>query len=371
MKANSKDVFIALLKAGLWERELSLSNFGVIDFNEVYLFAEQQSVLGLAAAGIEHVIDIKVPQESTLMLVGNALQLEQRNISMNTFVAWIVKKLREEGVFPLIIKGQGIAQCYERPLWRAAGDIDILLDVVSYEKAKQILSPIATKIEKESFNSLHLGLTINSWIVELHGSLRSCCLKRMDTIIDKVQKDTFFNRRVRVWNNNGTEVLLPDYNNDVFFVFTHIIKHFFHGGVGLRQICDWCRLLWESRGSLDVPLLEKRVKAAGILSEWKAFAFLAVNIIGLPVEAMPLYTNEYKWNKKATRIFSFIMDVGNFGHNRDDRYMAECPYYVRKAISLSRRTSDGLKHFLIFPLDSIRVWIRLFTVGIIAVIKKW
>ena len=227
MKANSKDVFLALLKAGLWERELSLSNYGVIDFNEVYLFAEQQSVLGLAAAGIEHVIDIKVPQESTLMLVGNALQLEQRNISMNTFVAWIVKKLREEGVFPLIIKGQGIAQCYERPLWRAAGDIDILLDVLSYEKAKQILSPIATKIEKESFKSLHLGLTINSWIVELHGSLRSCCLKRMDTIIDKVQKDTFFNRRVRVWNNNGTEVLLPDYNNDVFFVFTHIIKHFF------------------------------------------------------------------------------------------------------------------------------------------------
>lgn len=71
--------------------------------------------------------DVKVPKEILLQFIGQSLQLEQRNQAMNIFIAEIVDKMRIEGIYTLLVKGQGIAQCYERPLWRASGDVDLLL----------------------------------------------------------------------------------------------------------------------------------------------------------------------------------------------------------------------------------------------------
>ena len=81
---------------------------------------------------------------------------------------------------------------------------------------------------------------------------------------------------MRVWKNDGADVPLPSPDNDVIIVFTHFLQHFFVGGVGLRQICDWCRLLWTYRDSIDRGLLERRLKEMGIVSEWQAFGAFVV-----------------------------------------------------------------------------------------------
>lgn len=100
-------------------------------------------------AGLEHVVDIKVPQEDVLQFVGEAIQLEQCNLQMNQFVDKLIDKLRQADVYAVLVKGQGIAQCYERPLWRTCGDVDLLLSDTNYEKAKAFLSPIASFIDEE------------------------------------------------------------------------------------------------------------------------------------------------------------------------------------------------------------------------------
>lgn len=89
------------------------------------------------------------------------------------------------------------------------------------------------------------------------------------------------------------------------------------------------------------------------MSEWKAFAALAVNDLGMPAEAMPMYDAAAKWSRKAERIKAFVMSVGNFGHNRDMSYYGKYPYLVRKSISMFHRMVDLLNHARIFPLDSL------------------
>lgn len=130
--------FFALLRAGLWEYDVQLSQVDGMDCKGVYQLAEEQSVVGLLAAGLEHVVDSVIPKEGILTFIGSALQLEQHNKAMNSFVGSIIDYLRKEGVYALLIKGQGIAQCYERPLWRACGDVDLFLCNENYEKAKKI-----------------------------------------------------------------------------------------------------------------------------------------------------------------------------------------------------------------------------------------
>jgi hypothetical protein len=67
---------------------------------------------------------------------------------------------------------------------------------------------------------------------------------RVEHGIDDVLEDLFVRGNVRSWDCNGTQVFLPSPDNDVILVFTHFLHHFFIEGVGLRQICDWCRLLY-------------------------------------------------------------------------------------------------------------------------------
>ena len=71
---------------------------------------------------------------------------------------------------------------------------------------------------------------------------------------------------------------------------------------------------------MDVKLQERRLTKMGLMREWMAFAALLVDYLGMPVEALPLYSPDSKWSRKASRILSFVLETGNFGHNRDQSY---------------------------------------------------
>ena len=363
-----EESFFALLRAGLWEKEVRLMQYEKLDFNELLRLADEQSVIGLVAAGLEHVVDVKVSQMDFLPFVGIACQLEPLNTSMNDFINVLIKKMQAAGIQTLLVKGQGIAQCYERPLWRACGDIDLFLSDDNYVKAKNLLIPLATTVEQEGVYNKHLGLTIGSWVVELHGSLRCGLSSRIDKVLDKIKDDVFRDGNVRSWKNGETQVFLLNANDDTIYVFTHILNHFYKEGIGIRQICDWCRLLWTYKDDIDRKLLEHRLRKMGIMTEWKAFGTFAVEYLGMPIEAMPLLDvrgkdqrptaegqvkNEVKWKKKAEMIRVFVMEVGNMGHNRDSGYK-KYPYVIKKFFSMERRIGDLYRHARIFPLDSVR-----------------
>lgn len=353
---NNRQVFLALLRAGLWEKEVQLLPFGKIDYGCILQLAEEQSVVGLVAAGIEHVSDTKPVKKDVLQFIGRTVQLEQRNSAMNYFIGVMTDKMREKGITTVLMKGQGVAQSYERPLWRANGDVDFLTDASNYQKAKDFLTPLAVSVDKEEPYNKHLGMTIDPWVVELHGTLRSLLWKKAEQTVDAVQQDVFEKGKVRTWQNGGTVILLPGVNEDAFYIFMHFVAHFFKGGIGLRQICDWCRLLWTYRSQLDLSVVEARLRQSGLMSEWKAFGTLAIEYLGMPAEAMPFYSSDNRWRRKATRIMDFILETGNFGHNRDASYYHERGFLVRKAISFWRYTCDSVKHFFIFPWDSVKVW---------------
>ena len=121
---NNQRAFFELLRAGLWEKDIRLSQYKNIDYSVIMRLAEEQSVLGLITAGLEKVTDVKIQKEVILQFVGSTLQIEQQNKAMNAFIAVLIEKLRKEDIYAILVKGQGIAQCYEHPFWRSSGDVD-------------------------------------------------------------------------------------------------------------------------------------------------------------------------------------------------------------------------------------------------------
>ena len=336
-KEINTEAFHELLRAGLWtdamvngERlKVKGSLFTIpksVDWEAVYQLAEDQSVVGLVLAGIErlrnHNDNANHNQEVLLQMIGEVQMEEQTNKAMNLFIVDIVRKMREKDIYMVLVKGQGIAQCYERPLWRQSGDVDLLLSGENYQKAKQFLLPLCSDHKKDERYSKHLGMNIDQWYVEIHGSLRTGLSGRVDKEVDAVQRDVFYDGNVRSWDCNGTTIFLPAPDNDVFFVFTHFIKHFYKEGMNLRQVCDWCRLLWTFKDSLNHGILEKRIRRAGLMSEWKAFAALAVEYLGMPIDAVPLLDGrslmeDGRWRKKGERILKHILKGEPYNKVRD------------------------------------------------------
>lgn len=359
---KSLEVFFTLLRAGLWEQNVQIAPFEPIDFEALYNLADEQSVVGLIAAGLEHVEDMRILKKDALPFLKKVYSLETRNASMNTFIVDIFSRMRKAGIDAILVKGQGVAQCYCRPQWRSAGDVDFLLDERNYEKAKALLVPLSDYAGQEDRTKLHLGLSIDPWCVELHGTLHSSISSRVNRNLDDIQADTIEKGGIRAWKNGGVDILLPKPDNDVVFIFSHILQHLYRGGIGLRQICDWVRLLYTYRESIDVNLLRTRIQKMGILSEWRAFGCFAVDILGLPHEFMPLYDESVGW--KTKHILSFVLEKGNFGKSVDNSYRERNPMLKRKMITLYRQIKDSSYLFVLFPANAFRTffnntWSRL------------
>jgi len=352
MSKNDLDAFFALVKAGLWEKETRLSPFGDLDYSTIFRLADEQCVIGVVAAGLEHVSDIKPTEDDVISFIARTMRLERKNIAMNHFIRALVRKLNEAGIHAALVKGQGIAQCYERPLWRTCGDVDLFLNAENYYKAKSFLIPFATTVDVEETLRLHLGMTIDSWVVELHGTMDTEFSSRVNRCIARIQHDIFDNNGVRVWLNDTVNVLLPNPDNDVFIIFTHFIDHFYVGGVGIRQVADWCRLLWTYRARLDLSLLETRLKEMGLREEWRSFAAFAVDFLGMPREAMPLYTDSNKYHRKARKICSLILESGNMGHNKIEDYNENAGRLKSFVITFVRRFKEFTRIATIFPTNA-------------------
>ena len=226
------------------------------------------------------------------------------------------------------------------------------------KKAEKLLVPLANKDSGEEPLTKHHAVMIMGFDIELHGRMPFLLSKRVDRMIDEAIADALKKGGMRVWNNDGTDIYLPDPDNDVILVWTHMLHHFFVEGVGLRQVCDWCRLLWRYRAELDLGLLESRIRKAGLMSEWKAFYNLASRYLGMPDLDSGFMIQDARFNKKADRILKLVLESGNFGHNKDLSYRSKYKGLKYKVVAFGRRLKDFVGFTLIFPVDAPKFFVH-------------
>ena len=131
---NNQKAFLELVKVGLWGKVDANLNVDLnlnegLNWDKVYQLAQEQSVQGIVLCGIEELrakgLELSVPKVLLLQWIGEVQMIEQRNKEMNAFVANLIEKLRRNDIYAILVKGQGIAQCYEKTLWRSSGDVDV------------------------------------------------------------------------------------------------------------------------------------------------------------------------------------------------------------------------------------------------------
>ena len=354
--------FLSLLSAGIWNQVPAESLFASgADWEEIYRIAYEQTVVGHVTDGINHLGEALMPTVEQLdPFLGDMMGTEQRNRQLDSFIPFLFKALSSLPV--VLIKGQSIARDYPDPLRRQPGDIDLLLPPSSYEAAKAILLPKATKIQPEAPAIYHQGFFYRSIEVEIHGSIQTLMSPRLDRKLARLQAEMFEKREFSTQTIAGKEIPVPNPGFNAIYILVHFLHHYWAGGVGLRQLTDWMVYVSVHKREIDPILLEERLEELGLKGLWQSFAGFVVAHLGCPPEKMPLWTDRYA--RRYPRIWAWLKRSGNFG-KKIEKNRKEEKYLIRKLHSFWELVLvNRLRHIRTFPRESVRYFFGAFTYGL-------
>ena len=355
--------FFALLRAGLWNEVPERASFaGGADWEALHDLAFRQTVVPLVTDGINRLPKELLPAEPERLdpFLGDLMATSNRNRVLDAFIPKLFDALA--GIPVVLVKGQALAQDYPDPERRQPGDIDLLLLPSSYEAAKEILLPKATTVLDEEKEIWHQGMRFRSIEVEIHGCISTLMSRKLDRKLAALLEEQFDGRPFPAVSIGGAEIPVPDADCNAVYIFVHFLQHYWSGGVGLRQLVDWMTFVSVHKRDIHPVVLEVRLQDLGLLRLWKVFTGFAQEYLGCPVEKLPLAAAPD--SGKNARIWRYIRRCGNFGKNVD-RSRGEESYLVRKVHSLWRLVvADRLRHFRVFPQESVRFFLGAFGYGL-------
>ena len=355
--------FFALLRSGLWNEVPEREPFaGNTDWEALYLLASQQTVVPLVADGINRLPGGLLPREPERLdpFLTDLMATAKRNRQLDAFIPKLFGALGE--IPAVLVKGQSLAVDYPDPERRQPGDIDLLMPPSSYESAKAVLLPKATKVLEEVAGIMHQGMYVQNVEVEIHGSISTLMSIKLDRELAALLEEQFDGRTLPGVSIGGSRIPVPEAGFNAIYVFVHLLQHYWSGGVGLRQVVDWMTFLSVHKRDIHPVILEIKLRELGLLHLWKVFTGFAQEYLGCPAEKLPLAAAPD--HRKNTRIWQFIRSCGNFGKNVDRTRRKES-WLVRKIHSFWRLViADRLRHFPVFPKESIRFFIGSFGYGL-------
>ena len=309
------ELFCSILKAGLWGNHFDI-HLGKEDFKHVWNDATRQFTRGVV--GNVLVISNAVPQGVADRIKDRLLMIGGENYKMARVLSQSLMLLAENGINAILLKGLGVASCYPEPMLRESGDIDLYVGAKDYRRAFEVLSSLSDPEKELVFEaeSKHSHLDINGIPVEIH---RYC------EVLPR-KYNAFFQNVAEKGLSEGTELMdladvdlkvrIPDPTFNAFFIFNHLWRHLVTEGVGFRQVCDWTMFLHANAGKIDNERLRSILESLDLLRGWRVIGRIAVDVLGLPEEEMPLLAPVPV--QRVRKVVGMMIKEGNFGHERED-----------------------------------------------------
>lgn len=344
--------FLELLKAGLWERKAAPALFEQADWEKILTIAEHQTMAGVVGEAIMSLPEECVSSDWRMRVIAKLVRIEDLNKKMNEFLPVLFRRLRKQGWKVWLLKGQGVGRCYPNPLRRQSGDIDVFFPVEKeyYEACQFFREHLpADDIHAENADTLDFEFAVGQLYVELHGGivteLNRACHSNFGEWKEKVVTEN--GRSILEWNG----VVVPPCHFDAIFIFLHTARHYFGGGIGLRQVADWMRYIYMYYEELDKDRLMKDIRLLGLEKIWKVFGCMAVQYLGYPQERMPLYDVHYQYEGET--VLRYILDSGNFGYY-DASTKSDSKYFmIQRWKAFKGHLQMKLRNFRMFPEESL------------------
>lgn len=313
-----------------------------IDWDNLFLEAKRQSVLGLTYAGILAQMESKkecpmistIPQNLLLKWYAIVERIKKRNLSINEQSVFIVNSFAKENFRSSILKGQGNTCYYSGDtlagpldLLRTSGDIDVWIegDFNQVNELIQKSRPTKSITKKHiEFNCLfdtEIEVHYRPWII------RNPFKNRIAKRFAKEEAEACFSNGVSLPHTKG-KTCCSTLQFNLVHQLVHIHHHMMTEGVGLRQLIDYYMLLkavpqflFYSHSSnnkdraVDIVKVRKVIKDLGLNRFASAMMWVMNSILGLEQKYLLWEPAE----KDGRFFIEEVMRIGNFGHEDPER----------------------------------------------------
>ena len=333
MLTQEQKAFFYLVKAGMYgETDPNMESVFPLSersWEDVLLLARQQTVVGLVYRGLDVLPEEWLPSMRVMAaFMACADRIEKANTKMNKTIVKLWHHFEEKGIKAVLQKGQGLARMYPDPSLRECGDIDIYFP----DNVENPLEGIAgADCEKRPDGSVFY--TVDGIVVEQHNHLLDIASPLRRRFIKKLIADKGF-EKVRVGGEEGVDVLVPAPEVNLLLISSHILKHVFGVGIGLRQICDYDIACRYYANRVDSAEMQSIYRKAGI-AQWSDCLDRFLDSARNDSEDCHLdRAKRVERSKNSNILLDIILKGGNFGSFTEGRKNATKSRVSRKLHTL-------------------------------------
>lgn len=387
MHNNATTYFFELLQMGVGRRSVLSATPVKEEWKAMFRMAREQALEGVFTEAVCRLSDeMRPPRKPLTRLCSEVIIIEDANRHLFGKCCDLTEALHADGFGSCILKGQGIALLYPKPLLRHSGDIDVWM--------RRILNNDDDTLRHDGLeDSIYNYACTRGTVVDAvyHHVGVSFTIKRDDTghLVtapsdsegDEVEmhfRPSFMfrprhNRRMQAWfdeqwplqqkhivqvkpeffaSDRKSELgtfCCPTPSFNVIYSLTHIYRHLFDEGIGLRQLLDYYYVMMayntEADGSQRSTTLAN-LKRFGLYHFAQAVMYVLHKVFALPEAEMLVPMNV----KTGRFLLDEILRAGNFGQH-DDRVNIdadETPFH-----KLIRRQRYSMRLFRYFPSEVI------------------
>lgn len=219
-----------------------------VDWKELYAIAQKQALLGVLFHGIQRLPKELAPEQKLLMQwMVMAEMIRKQNIRLFQDSVKVCKNFENKGFANCILKGQGNALLYPDPYMRTSGDIDIYLE----GGRKRVMEYVNKVCPNQVMRYHHVDFPVMKTAIEMHFTPSYMFFPIHNSRMQKWFKEVMdlqCSNVVTLPDGYG-EITVPTMNFNVIYILSHLYRHVFTEGIGLRQLIDYYFVLVKSEES--------------------------------------------------------------------------------------------------------------------------
>lgn len=264
-----EQMFFELLQVAIGNRQGLTYMPKSRQWTELFEMAKKQSLVAVAFNGVtrlnvasDYGASLGIPEMTYLKWLGLVAKTQQKNREMNTLCAEVCKDFLHDGFRTMVLKGQSNLTCYPEELkeCRTAGDIDVWvrpfegidIAVSSGNGAEYVNYTGKTAVVEYARQQARLlGKSEDLYIRFHHVDMPISAETEVEAhFMPMYFNNPFLNSRLQEFFErygepvghrltDGLTIPCGSASFNVIYQLTHIYKHLFEEGIGLRQLLDY------------------------------------------------------------------------------------------------------------------------------------
>ena len=285
---DTKRFFIETVRCALNGETVDTGDFS--DWKGLCRYLSLQNAWSFAHFALEK---SSAPDEVKNLIESKFLSVVNQQVLQEYYQGLIFGKLDEENVGYLPFKGARLRRLYPHAEMRVSCDVDFMVRLQDVDRMREVMGACGLTLDRKAGEADHDVWHADGGVtVEPHKSVMGL------TDFSGYFVD-FWDRTYLAGNNSACRLLKPE--DEYIFLIAHALKHFIHGGCGVKTLTD-VKLFRKNNPDMDEEYLSAE------------FAKIkAVNFEKSIVKLADLWLDGGEFDENSLVLTDFIFDGGLYG----------------------------------------------------------